>query len=321
MRQTSTSISQHVQGAGTKSAWKKFCLHMSRYYEYYLFILPAVAYYIIFAYMPIYGLQIAFKDYKIALGFSRSPWVGLKHFREYFQSFYFWKTIRNTLALSVYSLLAGMPWPILLALMLNELKNERFKKVYQTISYAPHFISLVVLVGMLQLFFNANYGAVNTVLKMLGMETHAFMQDPHCFRHLYVWSNVWQQLGWNSIIYVAALSGIDPGLHEAAMIDGASRLQRIRYINIPMLVPTIVIMLIMNTGSIMSVGFIKVFLMHNDLISDVTMVTSMFVYQRGVIDRGYSFSAAVDMFTNVINFLLLFSVNQISKKLSGVSFF
>ena len=232
--------------------------------QYYLLILPAVIYVLIFCYAPMYGLQIAFKDYKVSLGILGSRWVGFRNFTDFFNGYYFWNLIRNTFALSLYTLFVGFPVPILVALVVNELSGG-FKRVTQTVLYAPHFISTVVIVGMITILFSPSMGVVNTILNALGMDSVYFLGDPKYFRHLYVWSGVWQDMGWGAIIYIAALSGIDPCLHEAASIDGASRLQRILHINIPGILPTIIIMLILQIGNIASVGYEKVYLLQNDL--------------------------------------------------------
>ncbi len=287
---------------------------------FYLLLLPAVAYVILFCYTPMYGLQIAFKDYKGALGIAGSRWVGLKHFRSFFNSYNFLQLLRNTLALSLYSLAAGFPLPILLALLLNETKS-RFKRFSQTVLYAPHFISMVVMVGMLNTLFSPSMGVINTLREALGMERYYYMAQPSAFRHLYVWSGVWQNIGWDAVIYLAALSAVDPSLHEAAMIDGASRIQRITHINLPTILPTIVILFIMAVGRVASVGYEKVYLLQNDLNVDVSEVISTYVYKRGVLNSNYSFSTAVGLFNNVVNIALLLMANFISRRLGETSLF
>lgn len=287
---------------------------------FYLLLLPAVAYVILFCYTPMYGLQIAFKDYKGALGIAGSRWVGLKHFRSFFNSYNFLQLLRNTLALSLYSLAAGFPLPILLALLLNETKS-RFKRFSQTVLYAPHFISMVVMVGMLNTLFSPSMGVINTLREALGMERYYYMAQPSAFRHLYVWSGVWQNIGWDAVIYLAALSAVDPSLHEAAMIDGASRIQRITHINLPTILPTIVILFIMAVGRVTSVGYEKVYLLQNDLNVDVSEVISTYVYKRGVLNSNYSFSTAVGLFNNVVNIALLLMANFISRRLGETSLF
>ena len=287
---------------------------------YYLLLLPALVYVLIFCYGPMYGLQIAFRDYKGYLGILGSKWVGLKHFNTFFNGVYFWRLIRNTLVLSLYSLIASFPLPIVLALLLNEI-GPRSRKISQTILYAPHFISTVVLVGILNTMLSPSIGVVNKLLVELGGESHYFMADPDAFRHLYVWSGVWQGTGWNTVIYVAALAGVSPELHEAATIDGASKLQRIWHINIPSIMPTIVILLIMRIGSLVSVGYEKVYLMQNNMNLEVSEVISTYVYKHGIVQPNYSYSTAIDLFNNVINVTLLLIANGVSRKVSETSLF
>lgn len=288
-------------------------------YELYIFLLPAVLYFLIFHYGPMYGIQIAFKNFIPTKGIWGSPFVGLKHFKNFFDSYYFWVLIKNTVGISLYSLVAGFPIPIILALMLNEVKNRRFKKLVQNVTYAPHFISTVVMVGMMVVFLSPSNGVVNEVIKALGGEPISFMTRSSMFKSIYVWSGIWQNAGWGSIIYLATLSGIDQQLHEAAIMDGATRLQRIRFINIPGIMPTMVIMLIMNTGSIMSVGFEKVFLMQNSLNMETSDVISTYVYRMGLLNAQYSFSAAIGLFNSIINFALLVTVNTLAKRLNETS--
>ncbi|MDR0877568.1 MAG: ABC transporter permease subunit [Treponema sp.] len=291
-----------------------------KYRSYYIFLVPAVVYVAIFDYAPMYGIQIAFKDYKAALGFSGSPWVGFKHIVDFYNGYYFWRLIRNTLIISVYSLLAGFPIPILLAIMLNQL-NGKVKGFIQTVFYAPHFISLVVLVGIMYTMFSPSIGVVNTILEAMGHERVYFMAEPSLFRHFYVWSGVWQQMGWSAIIYLAALSGVDPELHEAAKIDGASLWQRIIYIELPTIQPTIIILLILRIGGLASVGYEKVYLLQNSLNIDVSEVISTYVYKRGIINNNFSFSAAVGLFNNVVNVIMLALANSLSRKVNETSLF
>lgn len=299
---------------------KKLTTRIWKHREYYLMLLPAVVYVILFNYAPMYGLQIAFKNYKVSLGVSGSPWVGFRNFTDFFQSYYFVTLLKNTLILSVYSLAVGFPIPIIVALILNEMKGN-FKKVTQTVLYAPHFISLVVLVSILNSMLSPSQGVVNTILEALGGTRTYFMADPGYFRHLYVWSGVWQGMGWGAIIYLAALSGVDPALHEAADIDGATRMQKILHINIPTILPTIIIMLILRMGQIISVGYEKVYLMQNSMNVETAEVISTYVYKRGILNSNYSFSAAVGLFNNVVNVILVLLANWISKKVSKTSLF
>ncbi len=288
-------------------------------WQLYVLILPVVVYYIVFHYLPMYGIQIAFKDFIANKGIFDSPWVGFKHFERFFNSYYFERLLTNTILISLYTLALSFPIPIILALMLNEVKAERFKKMVQTITYAPHFLSVVVIVGMLFLFLNPSTGIINHIIVALGFESIPFMTSPGWFKTLYVLSDVWQTMGWSSIIYLAALSGVDNQLHEAATIDGASKLQRIWHINIPTIAPTIVILLILNLGSVMSVGFEKVFLMQNNLNLSSSDVISTYVYRTGILDSQFSFSAAVGLFNSVINFALLVIVNYIARRVNETS--
>lgn len=292
---------------------------MRKHWQLYVFILPALLYFLIFHYGPMYGIQIAFKDYIPSLGIWGSPWVGMEHFQRFFSSYYFSDLIRNTLGISIYELIVGFPMPIILALMLNEAKDGPFKRLTQTVTYAPHFISTVVIVGMLVAFLSPSSGFINHILDAVGLERHAFLEDPKWFKSLYVLSGVWQSTGWNSVIYMAALSGVDPQLHEAATIDGATKLQRMWYINIPTLIPTIVILLIMNFGSIMSMGYEKILLMQNPLNLSASNVIATFTYKQGLLDAQYSYAAAVGLFNAAINAILLLTVNKISSKVNKVS--
>lgn len=289
-----------------------------RNWTLYLMILPVIAYFIIFHYWPMYGVQIAFKNYNVAKGITGSPWAGFRHFERFFKSYHFWPLIRNTVTLSLYTLIASFPTPIILALLLNEVTNSKFKRTVQTVTYAPHFLSTVVLVGMLTTFLSPRSGIINHIIEALGGERVYFMGEPAWFKHLYVWSGVWQHTGWNAIIYLAALTSISPELHEAAIIDGASKLQRIWHINIPGILPTAIILLILNLGRIMNVGFEKVFLLQNDLNMKASDVISTYVYRTGLLGAQYSYSAAVGLFNSVINFALIIIVNSISRRITEV---
>lgn len=309
------ALSAAEKRAGRKRTW----MLMKRNYFLYLFILPSFLYILIFSYWPMYGIQIAFKDFLPYAGMADSPWVGFKYFKKFFDSIMFWKLLGNTLSLSLYTLIASFPLPIILAFMINYTKNERLKKFTQTITYAPHFISTVVLVGMLSVFLSPRSGFINTIIEAFGGKSVFFMGDTGWFRHVFVWSGVWQGTGWASIIYIAALSGVSPELHEAAIIDGASKLQRIRYIDLPTIMPTITILLILNMGQIMNVGFEKVLLMQNDLNIGVSEIISTYTYKVGLVNAEYSYSTAIGLFNNVINFIILLGVNRGAKKLSGTS--
>jgi putative aldouronate transport system permease protein len=288
---------------------------------YYLFLAPTIIFLAIFHYGPMYGVQIAFRNFNPALGIWGSPWVGLHHFKEFINGYYFWPILKNTLSVSICSTLFGFPMPIFIALLLNELKSKRYKKIVQTTLYAPHFISTVVLVGMVIIMLSPSTGIINKALEFLGFEKQYFMIQPESFLYITVISGIWQGMGWSAIIYLAALSGVDPQLHEAATIDGASRLQRIWHINFPAIKPTIVILLIMSIGRIASVGFEKVFLLQTPLNLETSEVISTYVYKRGLLNASYSFSAAVSFFNNIVNITLLLLANFTARKFSETSLF
>lgn len=294
---------------------------IARNWGLYLLLLPALTLLICFTYKPMYGVLIAFKEYKPVKGILGSAWADpwYKYFKKFFDSFQFKTTIRNTLVITLYSMLVMFPLPIILALGINQLKNRTYRKIFQTVTYMPHFISTVVMVGLLTLLLSPGSGLLGAICGMLGIEAPNFLGQPSAFKHLYVWSDVWQHVGWDSIIYIAALSSVDPSLYETATVDGATNLQKIKYVDIPMLVPTAVIMLIMRFGSLMSLGFEKVYLMQNDLNLTASEVISTYVYKIGIINVQYSYSAAINLFSTVINFILLILVNQISKKVSDNS--
>lgn len=290
---------------------------MKQNYQLYIFLLPAIVFIVLFMYMPLYGLQIAFKTYRAGEGIWGSQWVGLKWFQQFFSTPRCWEIIRNTLTVSLYSLVASFPLPIVLAIILNYVKNLRFKKFAQTVTYMPYFISTVVLVSMMSLFFSPTSGFVNTMIKNLGGEPIYFMGIPSLFKHMYVWSGVWQGMGYSSIIYIAALSGVSPELHESAVIDGANILQRIWHIDVPTIMPTMVILLIMSLGNVMNVGYEKVLLMQNDLVIDVAEVISTYVYRIGLVNNQFSFSTAIGLMNNIINFIILVAANKLSNKIFG----
>jgi len=291
---------------------------IKRSWQLYAFSLLAFLSVLIFTYIPMYGVVIAFQNFRGTDGFLGSQWVGFDHFIRFFNSHHFWRLIRNTLAINIYGLVAAFPIPILLALAFNEIKDGRFKKITQTITYAPHFISVVVFAGMIVSFTSPTTGIVNNLLGIFGIAPIAFLQRPDMFRHVYVWTGIWQSAGWGTIIYLAALSGVDPTLHEAAIIDGASRIQRNWYINIPSILPTIIILLIMNVGSIMSTGFERIFLLYNSQNAYTSEVIALYTYHVGLVQGNFSFGAAVGLFNSTINAILLITVNKITKKVSEV---
>ena len=292
-----------------------------RNWDLYLLMLLPVIYLIIFKYVPMYGVQIAFKNYRAVDGMLRSPWVGMKHFNTFFSSYMFTRLMTNTLTLSVYSLIAGFPMPILLALLLHYIPMKRFKKIIQSVSYAPNFISTVVMCGLVILFLGERNGLLNNIISTLGGERIGFMAKPDLFSSVYVWSGVWQFMGFGSIIYIAALAGVDPQLHEAAIVDGASIIKRIWHIDLPSILPTIVILLVLNVGQLLNVGFDKVLLLQNQLNLSRSEVISTYVYKVGILNAlgDFSYPAAIGLFTSVINLILLTSVNYLAKRLSGNS--
>ncbi len=290
-----------------------------KHWQYYLLFSVPLLYVIIFAYVPMGGILLAFKTYRISVGILRSPWAGLHYFEQFFTSPVFWMLLKNTLGLSVYSLVAGFPMPILLALMLNETTSLRFKKTVQMVTYAPYFISTVVMVSIIMQFLDPRLGFANRVIVLLGGQARNFMGVERLFQSIYVWSGLWQNTGYAAIIYIAALSGIDPTLYEAAYIDGASRLQKVIHIDLPGILPTVVILLILSVGSSMNVGFEKVFLMQNPLNLGTSEIIATYVYKLGILNAQFSFGTAVGLFNSVINLILIASVNQIARRIGETS--
>ena len=284
----------------------------------YLFLIPCLAYVIIFDYVPLYGIQIAFRDFRGSLGIVGSPWVGFKHFSNFFQSYQFWDLLSNTVTLSLYQLSATLPMPIILALILNYTTIPWLKKIAQSSTFAPHLISVVVMAGML-VTFSAQQGLFNQIVGLFGHEPISFMGSEKLYQTMYVWSTVWQRTGYNAVIYIAALSSVSEELHEAAIVDGANKIKRIWHIDLPALVPTIVILMIMSIGQLLSIGFEKSFLLQNDLNLAKSEIISTYVYKIGIQGAQYSYATAIGLFNNIINFILLISVNRISRKVSGNS--
>lgn len=304
--------------AGKGSYWAILARDLKRTWFLYVFLAPALIYLALFNYAPLYGIQMAFKNFRPVNGIWGSEWVGLQHFTTFFESYHFWTLLSNTLILSLYSLAAGFPIPILLALLLNYMQQQKFKKFVQTVTYAPHFISTVVFVGMIFTFFTSD-GVVNQLLNLLGISPVGFLTNPKYFRHLYVWSGVIQGMGWSSIIYIATLAGVSPELHEAAIVDGATKIQRIWHIDLPSIMPTAIILLILNAGSILSVGFEKAYLMQNSVNIDYSEIISTYVYKVGIQGAQYSYSTAIGLFNNVVNFIMILAVNRLSRHVSGTS--
>ena len=307
-----------VQTTGKR---RKLIKRIRSKWQLYILMLPAVVYTLLFAYKPMYGILIAFERFSVRKGVWGSPWVGFDNFRRLFSSYWFPIIFRNTLVLSVLGLVIGFPLPIILALLLNELRKQRYRTFVQTVSYLPHFISTVVMCGIITLFLSPSNGVVNHVMEMLGGERLYFMQNAGWFKWIYVLSGVWQGVGWSSIIYFAALSGVDRELLEAAEIDGASRLQRIWYINLPEIMPTMVIMFVLSCGSILSVGYEKAYLLQNSLNLEGSEIISTYVYKVGLIQSDFEFSTATGLFNTVINCILLLSANALSKKVTDNGLF
>ena len=310
-----TDLHLSLRPSKRQAAWNYF----KRYWMLYLFLLPAVADVLIFHYFPMYGLQIAFRDYKIRKGIWGSNWVGLQYFIKFVNSPNFWPLLRNTLSISSLSLLFGFPVPIILALMINEIRQPRYKRVVQTITYAPHFISLVAVVGLIRMLLNLDTGLLNVIRAQMGMEKLNYLTMSSAYQPIYILSGIWQNMGWNSIIYLAALSATDVEMLEAAQIDGVTRFQKIWYIDLPTILPTIVILLIMRSGSLLSVGYEKVLLLQNDLIRDVSEIIPTFTYRMGILQAQYSYTTAIGLFNSLVNGVILLAVNQISRRVSGTS--
>ncbi|MCD7736540.1 MAG: ABC transporter permease subunit [Lachnospiraceae bacterium] len=287
--------------------------------QLYLLMLPSIIILVLFTYVPMYGIMIAFEDFSPAKGILGSPWAGLKYFKQYFASYKFWPTIRNTIVISVYSIAVTFPLPIALALMCNQMRARRFKKFFQVSTYLPHFISTVVMCGMIILFTSPSSGVIAKLLSFVGITFPNVMGSASAFPTVFVLSEAWQHVGWDSILYIAALSAIDPALYEAATMDGASKWQKMLHIDIPLLMPTASIMFILRMGSVMSVGFEKVYLLQNQLNMASSEIISTYVYKMGLISSQYSLSSAINLFNTLINLVLLLSVNYITSKLQGTS--
>ena len=287
----------------------------------YLLIAPSFILLLFFTYFPMYGVQIAFKDYNLMAGITRSPWADpwYKYFQRFFNSYQSALVIKNTLLLGLYSIAAGYPIPILLGLLINQMRPGKFRRVYQTVTYIPHFISTVVLVGMLNIMLSPSSGLIGAIYKLFGAQAPNLLASPRLFPSLYVWSDVWQNAGWDAIVYLAALASVDPNLYEAATVDGAGKRQKMLYIDLPMLLPMSCVMLILRAGGIMNVSFEKAYLMQNDLNLSVSEMISTYVYKLGIINSQYSLSAAVNLFNTLVNLALLLLVNQITKRLGDTS--
>ena len=293
---------------------------LSKYWQLYLMLVPAIVLTFVFRYIPMYGVQIAFRDFIAADGIWGSRWVGLDHFRRFFDHIHSWRMIRNTVLLSLYGMLWSFPIPIILSLFINSVKNDKYKRVVTTTLYAPHFISVMVVVGMITMFLSPTGGLINNLLGLFGVPPTHFLEDPGMFRTIYISSGIWQSAGWGCIIYLATLSTVDKSLHEAAMMDGASSMKRLWHIDIPALIPIITLSLIMSFGSLMNVGFEKAFLLGNVLNRSTSEIIAVYVYQQGIERGAHSFATAVGLFNTVINLILLIIVGRIAKRMSGISF-
>lgn len=313
-----------IEKKGNKSMSKKMDLAVRRKrgkydWQFWAIIAVPVIYAFIFAYIPMGGIVLAFKNYSIRKGIFGSPWVGLKYFRQFLTSTSSVTVITNTFILGIYSLIVNFPLPIVFAVLMNELRHEKFKKTVQFVSYAPYFISTVVLVGMMMQMMDLRTGIFNRILTAMGLQAVNFFGDPKLFRSLYVWSGLWQTMGYNSIIYIAALAGVSPELKEAAVVDGASRLQRIIHVDLPSILPTIIIMLIFACGSVVSIGFDKVYLMQNSMNAGVSEVISTYVYKVGLVNSDFGFSTAAGLFQSLVSFAMLVLVNQLAKRFTETS--
>ena len=287
----------------------------------YLLMLPSIIIFALFTYYPMYGIVIAFKNFTPAEGIMGSSWAGLKYFKQYFNSYQFGLTIKNTIIIRLYTIAVTFPLPVIMGLLVNQMKAQKFKKFFQVSTYLPHFISTVVMCGMIMLFLSPSSGIIAKLLSFVGIDMPNLMGSASAFPHIYVWTEAWQHIGWDSILYIAALSSIDPTLYEAATIDGANKWHKIFHIDIPSLLPTIMIMLILRMGSVMSVGFEKVYLLQNSLNNATSEIIATYVYKMGLLKSQYSLSAAIGLFNNVINLILLLVFNFISAKISEDSLF
>lgn len=290
-------------------------------WQLYILVLPAIVYFIIFSYMPMYGVQIAFRDYKVAVGITQSKWVGLKHFTTFFDAYYFKRLLSNTLLLNIYSLLWSFPIPIILAIFLNQIRSDRRKRFIQTTIYVPYFISTVVLAGMLYIFLSPTSGILNFARTAMGLKAIDYMAEASAFRSIYIISGIWQSAGYSSILYIACLAGVDPTLYEAAEIDGASIWQKIRYIDIPSLVPTAMMVFILECGKVLADNSTKALVLQTPGNIPTSDIIGVYVYNMGVSGGQFSYTAAIGLFVNVVNFIMIVTVNKISKKVSDIGLF
>ena len=320
-QQGRASLWFHNLGRGLMRGTRKAGRALQRDWPLWVLLLPALVFFIVFCYFPMYGVQIAFRDYRAAFGITGSPFVGLKHFRTFFNAYYCGRMFANTLLLNLYGLLFGFPIPVVLAILLNQLNQKRFKSFAQTAIYVPHFISTVVLAGMLYLFFSPTNGIINKIITAMGGQSIYFLIEPKWFRPLFIGSDIWQNAGWNTILYIATLTGIDPQLYEAATIDGATRFDKIKHIDIPHLVPITVMMLILNCGSLLASNTDKALLLQTAGNTSVSDIIGVYVYKNGLGKAQYSYTSAIGLCLNAINFVTVMLVNAFSRKVSEISLF
>ena len=302
----------------TKSTLRKNA-YWKKHYPFYIMLAPVVLYYIIFCYLPMFGVVIAFKDYDIYTGVLDSPWVGVKYFKQFFSSIYFWRLIKNTLFISLYDIVFCFPAPIILALLFNELTNAKFKKTVQTISYLPHFVSSVVIVSLVLNFVSLNNGLVNNIIKACGGEPIYFLSEPKYFRSIYTIMNLYKNIGWSSIVYISAISGVSTELIEACVIDGGNHWHRIRHIILPTISNTIVVLFILRMGSLLSIGYENIILLYNPKLYETADVVQTYVYRSGLLEANYSFSTAVGLFMSIVGMISVAVTNYISRRVSDMS--
>jgi len=305
----------------TRAPRKSLSVRLKRDWQLYLLILPVLAYFFVFNYLPLYGIQIAFRNYRFVDGITRSPWVGLEHFRTFFNSFFFTRLLWNTFILNLYHLLWSFPFPIILAIMINRLGNHRFKRFAQTTVYIPNFISIMVMAGMIYIFCAPAFGLFNVMIRGMGGSTVHFLSDPGWFRTVFIASGIWQGAGWGSILYLAALTGIDQEMYEAATVDGATILQKIRYIELPSLIPIATMVLILSCGQLFSSHTEKALLLQTPGNIPTSDIIGLYVFRVGIGQGRFSFTAAIGLFANVVNFAIILIANYSAKKLSGTSMF
>lgn len=312
------AVAKRGSGAKRRGYFAGLTKNIAAHWQLYLLVLPALVFFIVFCYWPMYGLQLAFRDYNTLKGISGSAWVGWANFERFFTSYNCWTLIKNTLGISVYQLAVGFPLPILFALMVNEITGRRFRKTMQMVSYAPHFISIVVVVSMMDVFFSQSNGFINVLLtRVFGLKKGIpFLSSGQWFKTMYVFSGVWQNAGYSAIVYIAALAGVDPQIQEAAIVDGASKVKRIWHVQIPAILPTIIILLILECGNVMKIGFEKVLLMQNPLNMGASDIISTYVYRVGLMGADFSFGTAVDLLNSVVSCVVLVAVNTVSGAVS-----